>query len=205
MSGYQPIGSELLYAYYGAGTVTTPTVTPGSSMTIGYPAITVPAGYMKNAGPWSSSLKLCGGGILIATATVPTFQFTLWRTTSQPAAYANSGSAVLVGSSELVAPSAATTGCPFYIEWDLGLRTPGTVSGSSDATSTVVCFGQVNVFISSTTTNNFPIPAQGATYTPTDTTWPMDQQVYLWPTLLLGAATAGNTVTMEWLKLYGEN
>ena len=33
----------------------------------------------------------------------------------------------------------------------------------------------------------------------------VDQQIFLWPYLTLGAATAGNTVTMQMAKLYGEN
>jgi hypothetical protein len=31
------------------------------------------------------------------------------------------------------------------------------------------------------------------------------QVTYLWPYITLGAATAGNTVTPQWGKLYGEN
>jgi hypothetical protein len=212
MSGYQPVGAELLYSYFGAGTVSVPTVTPGSSMTLGYPPITVPGGYMKNSGSWASSLKLVGGGLLITTATVPTFQFSLWRTMAQPATWAASGSAVLVGQTAISTAPGVSTGAPFEMEWNIGLRTAGVVSGGSDATSTVVCFGKVWSYAAQLTSaagppSDFvlPVPAVGATYSPTDTTWPMDQQVYLWPTLSLGAATAGNTATMEWLKLYGEN
>ena len=211
MSGATMTQTELLYAYFGAGTVSVPTTTPGSSMTLGYPPITVPGGYMSSAGEHSSSLKLVGGGLLIATATVPTFQFSLWRTMAQPAAWAASGSAVLVGQTAILAAPAATTGCWFDMEWNIGLRTPGVVaSAGSSASSTVTCIGKVSiteVAILSTAGDDLvgTIPAAGATYTPTDTTWPQDQQVYLWPTLSLGAATAGNTTTMEWLKLYGEN
>jgi hypothetical protein len=211
MSGFQPVGTELLYAYYGAGTVSVPTTTPGSSMTLGYPPVTVPGGFLKNAGNWSSSLKLVGGGIVIATSVVPTFQFSLWRTIAQPATWAASGAAVLVGQTAISTAPAITTGCQFEMEWNIGLRTPGVVSGGSDATSTVVCYGKVNIyngqFTGATTTANtiLTIPAGASTYAPTDTTWPAAEQVYLWPTLSLGAATAGNTTTLEWLKLYGEN
>ena len=206
MSNYQPAGTELLYAYYGAGTVSVPTASPGSSMTLGYPPVTVPGGYMKNTGPWASSLKLVGGGLFIATATLPTIQFALWSTTAQPATYSAAG--VKVGESSLFVPSAVTTGVPFEMEWNIGLRTAGTVSGGSSATSTVVCFGKVFTALSSTVTNTpnvWTIPTPASTYAPTESTWPVDQQVYLWPTILVTGATAGNTVTMEWLKLYGEN
>jgi hypothetical protein len=203
---------ELLYAYYGAGTVTTPTTTPGSSMTLGYPPIGVPGGFMSSVGGFlkpSSSLKLVGGGLLIATATVPTFQFSLWRTVAQPATYANSGAAVLVGQTAISAALTATTGCWFDMEWNIGLRTLGVVSGGSSATSTVTCTGKIGIWetgsLLGTTDYVLTIPAAGTSYTPTDTSWPADEQVYLWPTLSLGAGTAGNTTTMEWLKLYGES
>jgi hypothetical protein len=197
--------NELLYAYYGAGTVSVPTVTPGSSMTLGYPPVTVPGGYMSVVGEHSSSLLLKGGGILIATATVPTFQFSLWATTAQPATWAASGSAFLLGQTAIAAAPTATTGCWFTMEWQLGLRTVGVVSGAGSNTSTVICLGEVRFPETFSTPSVYTVPAAAATYSPTCTTWPQDQQVYLWPTLSLGAATAGNTTTLEWLKLYGEN
>jgi hypothetical protein len=206
VSANRPVGTELLYAYFGAGTVSVPTTTPGSSMTLNYPPVAVPSNYMSNTGAWSSSLKLVGGGLLIATATVPTFQFNLYRTTVQPAAWATT---VLVGQTAISAALTATTGCWFYMEWNIGLRTPSLVNGASSNTGTVTCTGKVVITetaaLSGSTDYILTIPAAGTSYTPTDTAWPQDQQVYLWPTLSLGAATAGNTVTMEWLKLYGEN
>jgi hypothetical protein len=205
MSGFTMTQAELLYAYFGAGTVSVPTTTPGSSMTLGYPAVTVPAGFMSATGERSSSLKLVGGGLLIATATVPTFQFSLWRTMAQPATWAASGAAVLVGQTAIAAAPTATTGCWFEMEWNIGLRTAGVVSGGSSATSTVICNGKVSVWPAFNGAEIYTIPAAASSYSPTDTTWPQDQQVYLWPTLSLGAATAGNTTTLEWLKLYGEN
>src|ERR1700734_3133098 len=107
MSGFTMTQTELLYAYYGAGTVSVPTTTPGSSMTLGYPPITVPGGYMSSVGERSSSLKLMGGGIAIITATVPTWQFSLWATTAQPATWAASGSAFLIGQTAIAAAPTA--------------------------------------------------------------------------------------------------
>jgi hypothetical protein len=204
MSGFTQTTNELLYAYYGAGTVSTPTTTPGSSMTLGYPEVIVPGGYMSNNGLHSSSLKLVGGGLFIATATVPTFQFSLWSTTAQPAAFSAS-TGLVVGQTGIMTAPAATTGCPFEMEWNIGLRTLGL-----GAASTVVCWGHVRLLYAGagtveSTNYTLSVPAPGATYAPSDTSWPTDQQVYLWPTVSLGAATAGNTVTMEWMKLYGEN
>ena len=203
MSGFTMTTNELLYAYYGAGTVSVPTTTPGSSMVLGYPEIIVPGGFMSNVGLHSSSLKLVGGGLFIATATVPTFQFSLFFTTAQPAVYSAAGTAV--GQTAIQTAPAATTGCPFEMEWNIGLRTLGL-----GAASTVVCWGHVRLLYAGaggveSTNYTLSVPTVGATYSPTLTAWPSDQQVYLWPTISLGAATAGNTTTMEWLKLYGEN
>jgi hypothetical protein len=202
MSGFTQTTNELLYASYIAGTVTTPTTTPGSSMTLGYPEVIVPGGYMNSTGMHSSSLRLIGGGIFIATSVVPTFQFNLYGTTAQPAAWAATN---LIGQTGIQTAPAATTGCPFEMEWNIGLRTLGL-----GAASTVTCWGHVRLLYAGagtveSTNYTLSIPAPSATYTPTYTAWPSDQQVYLWPTLSLGAATAGNTCTMEWMKLYGEN
>jgi len=171
-------------------------------MILGYPPVIVPGGFMSNNGEHSSSLRLIGGGIFIATATVPTFQFNLYATTAQPAAWA---ATTLIGQTGAITAPAATTGCPFEMEWNIGLRTL-----ALGAASTVVCWGHVRLLYAGagtveSTNYTATVPAPAATYTPTCTSWPMDQQVYLWPTLSLGSATAGNTTTMEWLKLYGEN
>jgi hypothetical protein len=201
MSGFTQTTNELLYAYYGAGTVSVPTTTPGSSMILGYPPIIVPGGYMSNNGEHASSLRLIGGGLLIATATVPTFQFNLYATTIQPAAWA---ATTLIGQTAALTAPTVTTGCTFSMEWNIGLRTL-----ALGAASTVTCFGNVQIWEAQGTSTAgsiyATIPAAAATYAPTCTSWAVDQQTYLWPTLSLGAATAGNTTTMEWLKLYGEN
>ncbi|HEY2638453.1 MAG TPA: hypothetical protein VGI66_01030 [Streptosporangiaceae bacterium] len=196
MSGYRPVGTELLYASHQAGTVSVPTTTPGSSMTLGLPPVPVPAQDMSNTGSWSSSLRLVMRGILIATATVPTFQFSLYRTTAQPAAFATT---TLVGQTAVLAAPTATTGSWCRLEFEIGLRTL-----ALGAASTVTCLGRVDC---SALASPFyaDIPPGAATYTVSDTSWPADQQVYLWPTLSLGAATAGNTFTCHQMKLYGES
>ncbi len=204
MSGYTMLQTEVLYANFGAGTASTPTVSPGSSAINGYPAITIPGGYMSRVGTNSSSLVFECGGLLIATATVPTWQIFLYLTTAQPAAW---GSTVTLGSTATWTPT-ATTGCWFTMRLNIGLRTLGTVAaGASDATSTVVCVGEMRYELaaaSTATVNTIPV-SPATTYSPTCTTWAQDQQYYLWPSLSLGSATAGNTLTMEYAKLYGEN
>src|SRR5580704_2652686 len=123
MSGYTPVGAELLYSCSQASTpVTTPTVTPGASMTPGLPPIAVPAGYMANsAGQRASALCLKIWGLLVATATVPTFGFGLYYTSAQPAVW--SGSNTMVTSTSAIPTFTAGT-YPFYAQWDIAYRTP---------------------------------------------------------------------------------
>lgn len=53
MSGYKPVGGELLYSVTQAATNSTPTASTGSSATVGWPPITIPAGYFDTAtGSW---------------------------------------------------------------------------------------------------------------------------------------------------------
>lgn len=189
-----PVGSECLYAYYGAGTNSTPTTTPGSSMVVGYPAIPVPAGFMKATGPWSSSLKLQLSGFLTATATIPTFAFSLYSTSATPPAWAATN--LLTTASTANTPSSAAT-FPFYMEWNLGLRT----AGAGGANSTIAASGFIESPGLAAPYQLFMPPAgSGNTFA----TWEPNTQYFLWPTILLSAATAGNYVTTQWCKLYGE-
>jgi hypothetical protein len=69
------------------------------------------------------------------------------------------------------------------------------------ATSVIVSGG--TVLAPSTISTGWSFPATGVA--PTFSTWEMDLSYFLWPYLTLGAATAGNTVTTHYCKLYGEN
>lgn len=204
MSFYTGTNNELLYASFGAGTASTPTASPGSSMINGYPAIIIPGGFMSRTGTLSSSLLFECGGLLIATATVPTWQVFFYLTSATPAAW---GSTVTLGSSATWTPT-ATTGCWFTMRVHIGLRTLGTVAaGGNTATSTVVCIGEMRYELaaaSTATVNTIPV-SPATTYSPALTAWEPDLQYFLWPSLSLGAGTAGNTITMEYAKLYGEN
>jgi hypothetical protein len=196
--------TELLYAYFGAGTASVPTVSPGSSVINGYPAIPIPGGALSRVGTNSSSLVFDCGGLVIATATVPTWQIFFYLTSVTPAAW---GSTVTLGSTATFTPT-ATTGAWFTMRINIGLRTMGTVAaGGTSATSTVVCIGEMRSTLtahSTQTVDTIPV-SPATTYTPTLTAWEPDLQYFLWPSLSLGAATAGNTITMEYAKLYGEN
>jgi hypothetical protein len=194
MSGYTMTMTEVLYSNWGPATTTTPTAS-AVSMTGAMPEIIVPGGFMAVTGRRSSTLKLKIGGLLTATATVPTFTFGVSYTSSTPAAF--SASAVLATSAALT-PTAATTNADWSMEIDIGLRTltPG-------AASTVVAMGWVECAAGFAAPYRYTIPATGTVTGVTN--WEADLQYFLWPYLTLSAATTGNTVTIQYCKLYGEN
>jgi hypothetical protein len=191
MSGYTMTQMELLHAYYGAATTSVVSAS-GVTITAGTPEIVVPAGYMSTLGKRSSSLKLKLGGFITATATVPTFSFGLAYTAfAAPPVFANTP--VLATTTNTVTPTAGTGA--FRMECEIGLRTMGLGNAS-----TVVTHGVVD---SNQFTNNLQLAPTGSGNTVTN--WQSDQEYYLWPFILLGAATAGNTVSVQYQKLYGEN
>ena len=194
--------TELIYAFHGAATVTTPTTSPGSSMTLTYPPIIVPAGYFANTGSRSSSLKLEMGGLCTVTATIPTWQFFLYAAIlPSPPVFATT---LTLGSTATFTPGQAAANFVWDATIEIGLRTLALGAGS-----TVTAVGKYtsNAFLpaaySVTATNVVSMPASGA-YTPF-ATYDTSQQYGLWPALSLGAATAGNTTTLQYAKLYGEN
>jgi hypothetical protein len=194
VSQYFPPGTELLHSFYGAATTSVPTAS-AVTITAGIPEVIVPASYMTGLGKKSSSLKLQFGGYLTATATVPTWAFGLAYTAfATPPAF--SAATPLATLSNTITPSAATGS--FRAEMNIGLRSMGLGNAS-----TIWCEGQVSASPAVTTSIWWlnPLGAGGTTVT----TWQTDQEYYLWPYLTLGAATAGNTVTLQWIKLFGEN
>jgi hypothetical protein len=191
MSGYTQTNTELLYSFYGAATTSVPAAA-AATITAAIPLCYVPAGYMGVTGYRSSSLKLKFGGYMTATATVPTFAFGFAYTSSSTF----SAGTPLATLSNTVTPTAATGS--FEGEFDLGLRTLGT-----GAASTIWASGKV-LCSPALTTSVFWLNPLGAGGT-TMTIWQTDVEYYLWPYLTLGAATASNTVTLQWMKLYGEN
>ena len=66
------------------------------------------------------------------------------------------------------------------------------------------CSGDVQCSPALSTTSSWWLNPLGTGGT-TMTVWQSDQEYYLWPYLTLGAATASNTVTVQYVKLYGEN
>ena len=194
MSQYFPPGTELLHSFYGAATTSVPAAA-AATITAGIPEVIVPASYMTGLGKKSSSLCLKFGGYMTATATVPTFAFGLAYTAfATPPAF--SASTILATLSNTITPTAATGS--FEAEMNLGLRSMGLGNAS-----TIWASGRVWASPALTTSVWWlnPLGAGGTTVT----TWQTDQEYYLWPYLTLGAATASNTVTVQYIKLYGEN
>jgi hypothetical protein len=191
MSGYKPVGAELLFATYQAATIS---VVSASAVTItaGWPGLVVPGGYFSNdRGDWCSSLRFRMGGFLTATATVPTWAFGIaWVQGSTTF----SAAAPLATVSNTVTPTAGSGS--WKMEVDIGLRTLG-IGGAS----TLVTHGEVSSNLFGSTT---PVLAPGGSGN-TVTTIDKQNPIYLWPYLLLGAATAGNQVTSQFGKLMGEN
>lgn len=164
-------------------------------MIVGYPAITVPAGYFSNAGgDWAGILKLELGGFLTATATIPTFAFGLYATFAQPAAWGTTITMCTVSTANT--PTSAAT-FPFYMRFDIGLRTSALGAGS-----TIVTHGFIE---SPGLASPFKLWLPPAGTGNTVATWDTHLQYYLWPSIILSAATAGNTVTPQFCKLHGEN
>jgi hypothetical protein len=195
MSGYQPIGGELKYASYALATTSVPTAA-AVTITAGQPPIIIPSGYFKNTGEWASSARLVMGGLMTVTATIPTWNWGLYgvvATTSPPVF----GTTLALGSTGASTPPGAVTNVPWFMNLDIGLRTL-----AAGAASTLVCWG----VIQSTAVNaagELTLPGTGA-YTP-PSTYDTSQSYVLWPGLTLSAATAGNTVTVQYAKLYLEN
>jgi hypothetical protein len=203
MSGFTQTTNELLYSYDAAATPSVPTTSPGATITAGYPPIIIPAGYFKNAGSQlSSSLKLEMGGLATATATVPTWQFFLYaaiQTTSAPAF----ATTYTLANTATFTPTAETN---YWWFADINLTLRALALGEA---STVSVHGEFRspMFASSSyaaaTPLDVTIPGSGS-YSPF-ATYDTSQAYVLWPALSLSAATAGNDVTVQYAKLYGEN
>jgi len=189
MSGYKPVGVEVLFSTYQAATISVPTAAP-VTITAGWPAIIIPAGYFSDTGDWSSSLRFRMGGFVTATAPVPTFSWGLAVSTLN--AFATTS--ILATASGAVTPTAGSWS--WKMEAEIGLRT----LGASGANSTLVTHGEVS-------SPGFAANAQLAPAGSGNTFATYDKALsyWLWPYLTLSAATALNTVTAQYGKLYGEN
>lgn len=190
MSFYTGTQTEVLYSYAAAATTTTPTAA-AVSMIATYPPVICPGGFFGKLGNQSSAMRLWLWGKATATATVPTWIFGISKTTTNT--FAGTG-----GIQTATFTPAAVTAAYFRIIIDITLDSIGQTNNS-----TVFVNGIVDGPALVPSPFESTIPATNVANTWTD--WQVDQQYYLWPYLTLGAATAGNTVTTQSLKVYGEN
>lgn len=200
MSGFTMTQNELLYANYSAATVTTPTASPGSSMILTYPPIVIPAGYFAVTGSRSSSLKLEMGGLCSVTAVA--WQFFLYGAVlASPAAFVTT---TFLGSSASFTPGATVTNNWWDAVIHIGLRTLALGAGSTiSATGKFRSAAFASAAYAAGTPLEVPFPATGA-YSPFST-YDTAQAYTLWPAVAIASGTASNTVTTQYVKLYGEN
>lgn len=188
---------QLTEALWSQGIAATTSVPTASAVTItaGWEPITIPAGFFQKLGGKTSSARLALQGTLTATATVPTFAFGLGVTQAVPAAF--SAATLMHAISSTVTPTAGTA-FQLWLDWDIFLRTLG-----SGAASTLVTTGKVRCPSGFATPFELTLPPSNGTKTLA--TIDVMQPIFLWPYLTLGAATAGNTVTLDSGKLFGDS
>lgn len=185
--------TELLHAFYGAATVMAPVTATAVTITAAQPEIIVPAGFMAALGKRSSSLELDVGGYL-TTNTTPTWSFGLAYTTASPPVF--SAATPLCTPTTAVAASSSASGS-FNMHLKIGLS-----ALSAGAHSTIWCSGVVtsNQFSAAPLVFN-PAGTGGNTMT----VWQSDLEYYLWPYVTLTGTVTSNTLTTQYVKLYGEN
>jgi len=190
MTRYSGTDYELKDSYGGPATITTPTAA-AVSMIAGLGPLIIPAFGMGGLGTLSKSWRLRLSGVATATATVPTWKMGVAKTTTSAAAFT-------AGFETATFTPAAVTGARWWADFEFTYRTL-----SQTNTGVVAVSGIVTGPALVPAPFSASIPASNGADTWTD--WDIAQQYYLWPYLTLGAATAGNTVTVQTAKLYGEN
>jgi hypothetical protein len=203
VSGYTQTTDELLFAFYGAATVSTPTSGNGGTITAGYPPIEIPAGYFANTGSRSSSLRLEIGGLASFPASPAACSFPVYVTVATTSAPAFATTATL-GATPTFTPGQTASNLPWDAVLNIGLRTL-----TLGAASTITCQGYFESYAfapaaySATAGPKVFVPAGGA-YSPL-ATYDTTQTYLVWPAMIVASGVAGNTVTVEYCKLYGEN
>lgn len=196
MTSYnQGAAGELIYASGQVATTSVPAAA-AAAITLGLEAIQLPAGFMAaTAGRKASSCQLIVDGVATATATIPTWKFGLSKTTAQPAVFSGTGGI----ESATFTPPGAITAAPFTLTYKLQYRTAST----GGANGVVSVLGKIEGPQLLPSPFQFTIPTNNGTRTWTD--WEPDLPYFLWPYLTLSAGTAGNTVTVEQVRLFGES
>ena len=202
MSGYTGTLFEELYSNAAGATTTTPTASAVST-TAGLPSIEIPGGYFTGGGKKTSSVRLKIAGQLTTTATIPTWLFGVAWTQALPATF---NATNVLAACAAFTPGTAVTGAWYELEMDISLRTL-----ALGAASAVISHGRIEcpeafppAAYSATSGASRHMPAANVSGV-SGATIDVDQPLFLWPYVTLGAATAGNTVTTQIVKLYGEN
>lgn len=202
MSGFTGLMFEQIYSFSGAATTTTPTA--GAVTTTGtYPSIEIPAGYLTKLGKATSSLRLMLRGNMTTTATIPTWLWGVGWTQAVPGAFSATNGVATAART----PGAAQTAAWWHLDMDIMLRTIGLGASTSTTismTGTISSEGLLPSAFSTTASGEWSMPAANVTSV-SSAAIDVDQPLFLWPYVTLGAATAGNTVTTQMAKLYGEN
>jgi hypothetical protein len=194
MSGFTGLMFEELFSFRGAATTTTP-ATSATTITGGYPAIKIPAAYFNKQGEAASSVHLMARGQLTSTATVPTWKFGVGLTQAVPAAFGNT-----INMETAARQPSPVTGAWWHLDVDIVLDT--LASGAASKLFMAGTISSEGLLVSSLTEWSLPITGNSAV---TAASIDIDQPIFIWPYVTLGAATAGNTVTTQMVKLYGEN
>ena len=187
MSFYFGTQNELLYSYFGNGTPLA-TFTTEDNLQKTFPAVVIPGGYFANAGTRTSCIRILAQGVMGSTAS-PTFTFSIRRTSVTPPAWAIGGTAL----GTTGALTAANAAAQWRLEAEIGLQTL-----SVGAASTVKYSGK------------FECPAGivspfSAQWEGTDATWETDLQYFLWLSAACNASSGSNTLTLQSLRVYGED
>lgn len=202
MSGYTGLMFEEIYSCAQAATTTTPTA--GAVTTTGtYPSIQIPGGYFSKLGKAASSAKLIVRGQMTTTATIPTWLWGCGWTQAVPGVFSATNGVATAART----PGLAATGTWWHIDLDIAVR--AIALGSSTSTQLVIAGtvsgeGLLPSAFSTSITSEWSMPATNVSAV-SSAAIDVDQPIYLWPYVTLGAATAGNTVTVQMAKLYGEN
>jgi len=201
VSGFTGTIFEELYSCALAATTTTPAAS-AASITVGYPAIKADAKFFVKLGEQHSSLRFVARGQLTTTATIPTWQFGLAWTQALPAAFSATN---VLAATAVRTPGTAAAGAWWFWEADISLRTLGLGAASTLVTGgSIMCESLRPAAYSATQSDEWSMPATGTAGTSAATV-DVDQPLFIWPYVTLGAATAGNTVSTQLVKMYGEN
>ena len=184
---------ELLYASVGAAT-TLATFTTEDNLQKTLPHVIIPAGFFLNSLSVGKSLRVRARGRLGSTGT-PTFTYTarlLTSTTWSAGGVGVSSAAITVGSGVTLAP--------WVLELDITCRSVGAGGG---ANTTLAILGDVRAGTAfAAAGGTYSIPAANTAFTVA-----IDHAAtqYFYLSAACGTSNAANLITLEMLKVYGEN